>query len=113
MASKVVCKVIDEQQAKYDKIGIKPWHHIVIDNGYAFVYVWDTRVIEMVIPESCLEQDDLTYAVIDNGMDLRCSFDAKPSVKELCMAHKESMPIMFLSKHLTEDEQALLDITHY
>lgn len=113
MASKAVCKLTDAAQQKYDALGIKPWHHMVIDNGYIFVYVWDTRIIELVIPEACVEQDDLTYAVIDGYMDIICPFDAKQSIKDLCMQHKSTMPILFLGETLTEDEKALLNPVHY
>jgi hypothetical protein len=113
MASKSVCKILDAQLAKYDQIGIKPWHHMVIENGLVFVYVWDTRVIELVIPESCLQADDITYATNDNSMDLVCPFNAKPNIYEQCMANRENMPIMFPGETMTDDEKALLDIIHY
>lgn len=112
MESKVVCKIQDFAQAKYERIGLKPWHHIVIDGDYAFVYVWDSRKIELVLPENCLEQDDLTYAVIDNRMDLVVDKDTPEYVRTICEQYKDKMPIVFATEPLTDAEQALLSIAH-
>lgn len=90
-----------------------PWHHIVIDDEDAFIYIWDTRIIEQVIPVNCLVQTDLTYAVIDNRLDLVCNEECSQHVKDKCNEHRETMPIIFVEGELTDDERALLDITHY
>lgn len=113
MHSKVVCKVNDLAVDKYAAIGIKPWHHMVIENDRIFVYVWDTRNIEAVIPADCINQEDITYAVIDNRMDLVCPEDASATIKQYCNAMRETMPIVFPESPMTEDEQALLRIEHY
>lgn len=33
-----------------DELGIKPWHHMLFIDDYVFVYVWDTRIVEKVLP---------------------------------------------------------------
>jgi hypothetical protein len=113
MHDKVVCKIADRASAQYQQLGIMPWHHIVIDGDDAFIYIWDTRIIELIIPVNCLVQTDLTYAVIDNRLDLICNDESSDHIKAKCQEHRESMPIMFVEGELTDDERSLLDINHY
>lgn len=114
MESKVVCRIIETKQDDYKRLGIMPWHHIVIDNGLAYIYIWDSRKIDAVISENCLDQEDLTYAVLDNRMDLICNLqESKSDVIEKCLEHKEDMPILFIDGELTEHEKELLMPIHY
>lgn len=113
MESMVVCKIDEPAQSVYDTIGIKPWHHIVIVNDYAFVYIWDTRIIEHVMPASCLRQEDLTYAVIDNRMDLIVNDETPDTIRKVCEDNKYDLPVLFCKEPMTDDERALLDPMHY
>lgn len=113
MHNMVVCKVIPEAEQLYTQLSIMPYHHIVIDNELAFVYIWDTRLIEKVIPATCLRQEDLTYAVIDNRLDLICKEDGDHGLYKLCYENRENMPILFTREPLTDDERAFLDVNHY
>ena len=118
MHSKVVCKIKAERIEAYKEVGIMPWHHMVIEDGLVYVYIWDTRIIEAVLPESCLLQEDLTYDVIDNRLDIRCQTATgddmgKQILVKHCYDHRESMPILFETEPLTDDERAMLNVNHY
>lgn len=110
----VPCKIRDNAVAKYDAYGIKPWHHCLINGNRAFFYVWDTRLIEVVLPVDKIDQNDLTYKVIDNRMDIAViTNDAKyESVLAACEEAKYDLPIQFRTEPLTAGELELTDIAH-
>jgi len=108
------CKIADRAIAKYEQYGIKPWHHCIISGLKAFFYVWDTRLIEVVLPVNVLDQNDITYKVIDNRMDIAViTNDPKyESVLADCEAAKYELPIQFRTEPLTPGERELTDIAH-
>lgn len=59
-------KMKDEAIQDYNCIGVMPWYHMVLSNHKLFCYVWDTRRIENVIPESSIDANDLTTDFIDS-----------------------------------------------
>lgn len=107
--------------AKYGKNGIQDYHHGVICSEYAFFYFWDTRMIDIVLPLSALSQEDLTYDVIDNRMDLAVARNADGTIDDNCSPQecwdaaeqvKELLPVQFRTLPLTQHEYELTLVEH-
>lgn len=96
MHSQIVARIKKNKVEYYDqKFGIKPWHHLLIDEDHIVAYVWDTRLVELVIPIIEIEQKDLTYAVVDNRNDLKVTLNQPESVRAYLESRKEHIPVQF------------------
>lgn len=109
----VICRVTETAISAYERLGIKPWHHILIYNDLAICYVWDTRVVELAMPADCLQQAHLTYDVQDDGRDLVIPNDASQAIINACEAYKTELPLLYIDGELTSEERDLLSLAHY
>lgn len=114
MHSFVPCKITPEALPKYKQYGIEDWHHCLIVGQRAFFYIWDARTIEVVLPVNKLDQNDLTYKVIDNRMDIVCITNEPKyaDIQQDCYDAKYDVPIQFLATPLTKGEQELTELIH-
>lgn len=114
MHSYVPCKLTEAALPKYKLYGIEAWHHCLIVGTQAFFYIWDTRIIEHVLPVQVLDQNDLTYKVLDNRMDIICitNDDKYASILSACEEAKYDAPIQFIEQPLSDNEQELIDPIH-
>lgn len=113
MHSRVIARVRPEKQAEYEaKFKIMPYHHLLMTNEVALAYIWDTRYIEVMVPLKDLVQDDLTYAVIDNRLDIKVkTYEAEPAIVQYCEAHREDMPIQLIDNEEDAKHSAYIDQT--
>jgi hypothetical protein len=63
-----VFKVIDNSETAI-RTGIKPWHHCFAIGDKVFCIVWDTRMIDQVIPIEQITWSDCTILKTDNGQE--------------------------------------------
>lgn len=54
---------------KYAEFGVRPCHHAIQSNGHWYFFVWDTRRIQVILPDDMVQRDDFMHPV-DNGLDL-------------------------------------------
>lgn len=96
MHSKIIARIKRNKIEYYEeKLGIKPWHHLLIDDDHIVAYVWDTRLVEIVVPITEIEQKDITYAVVDNRNDLKVTLEQPENVREYLESRKEQIPVQF------------------
>lgn len=103
MHSQTLCRLKTNRNEKYRNLGIEPYHHLLIHAGMVIAYVWDTRDIQALVPVSEIEQDDLTYNVIDNRTDLKCKADTDTEIRAWLEEHKNELPVQF--RDTPEDDE--------
>lgn len=96
MHAAMIARIKNNKHEFYDqKLGIKPWNHLCIVDDMVIVYVWDSRNIEQIIPIIEFDQDDLTYNVNDNRLDLQAKDSLNDDAKAWLENHKNDIAVQF------------------
>lgn len=59
-----------ESLANYSNLGVQPWHHAIDDGTDVFFYIWDTRLVQIMVPSMYIAETDRNYDIIDNCQPL-------------------------------------------